>query len=130
MSSTTPIIHAGSLDIDVVISSQPITWEVIASSSSQPTAGQIWAGHGCRKSCRQRPITSDPAAPPSVASNSTATGDAAPPGPAGAPRATPPAEAPRATPPPVMAWRSVKIYIEYKTATHAPASTPAPGFAP
>ena len=55
--------------MDTVISSQPTTCEVKASSASQPSvghAGPSW------KSCRANPSTADPTVAPTVASKSEA----------------------------------------------------------
>jgi hypothetical protein len=55
--------------MDTVISSQPMTCEVMASRSSQPNAGQ--AGPS-RYSCSASAATAEATVAPAVASNSTA----------------------------------------------------------
>ncbi len=63
--------------MDTVISSQPITCEVSASSASQPSVGHAlprW------KSCQANPSTTAPAVAPAVASNSGAATAAPAPG--------------------------------------------------
>ena len=99
----------------MVISSQPITCEVIANSTSQPSAGH--AGPS-RKSRSAKPSTAAPNVAPTVASNNGAATGARP---APGTGSTAPYSAVLVlTPPPAVAWRSIRMYTAYSTPTPTP----------